>query len=247
MIGNQVLDKLRDFQLNSYESKIWVALLTKGDATAGSLSESTDVPRSRCYDVLESLEKKGFIIMKVGRPITYMAVSPVDAIDRLKQRLQDDTNEKIKSIELLKQSDVIQKLNKLSAESIISQKPEEMTGLVRNKRNINNHLSSLFRDSSEILLSTDSKNLPLKKKLLQLATKNVKIRVLTDKEFNPKQMKIDNAIIKTVDNVGRFCVTDKGAALFLTGSQNEGESLVWLNSEYSVNTLRDLFNAKWNM
>ena len=55
--------------LNLYEVKIWTALLSRGVSTAGELSDIANVPRSRTYDVLESLEKKGFIIMKLGKPI----------------------------------------------------------------------------------------------------------------------------------------------------------------------------------
>ena len=50
------INKLRDFGLNSYEAKIWTALLSKGISTAGELSDISNVPRSRSYDVLESLE-----------------------------------------------------------------------------------------------------------------------------------------------------------------------------------------------
>ena len=65
MIVDKVfLNKLRDFGLNSYEVKIWTALLSRGVSTAGELSDIANVPRSRSYDVLESLEKKGFIIIK---------------------------------------------------------------------------------------------------------------------------------------------------------------------------------------
>ena len=115
MVSNQLMIKLREFNLNSYESKIWVALLTKGSATAGNLSEFTDVPRSRCYDVLESLEKKGFIIMKIGRPIKYLAVTPEDAIERVKKQLQEETEIQLLSFEDLKNSSVVKELNKLMA------------------------------------------------------------------------------------------------------------------------------------
>jgi len=40
------------------------------------------VPRSRCYDVLESLEKKGFIISKIGKPLKYIAVPPEEVVER---------------------------------------------------------------------------------------------------------------------------------------------------------------------
>ena len=79
------LSKLRRyFGLNLYEVKIWTALLSRGVSTAGELSDIANVPRSRSYDVLESLEKKGFIIMKLGKPIKYIAVDPEEVVERVK-------------------------------------------------------------------------------------------------------------------------------------------------------------------
>ena len=52
------------FNLNIYETKVWLALLSKGVASAGEVAEISGVPRSRTYDVLESLEKRGFAITK---------------------------------------------------------------------------------------------------------------------------------------------------------------------------------------
>jgi len=65
IVGKEFLTKLKDFGINSYEAKIWTALLSRGVSTAGELSDIANVPRSRSYDVLESLEKKGFVIMKI--------------------------------------------------------------------------------------------------------------------------------------------------------------------------------------
>jgi len=80
------LKRLRSsFDLNEYEAKIWMALLSKGIATAGELADISSVPRSRSYDVLESLEKRGFILMKLGKPIKYLAVEPHEVISRLKK------------------------------------------------------------------------------------------------------------------------------------------------------------------
>ena len=63
IVKEEFLSKLRlYFSLNLYEVKIWTALLSRGVSTAGELSDIANVPRSRSYDVLESLEKKGFTI-----------------------------------------------------------------------------------------------------------------------------------------------------------------------------------------
>ncbi|PIZ51419.1 hypothetical protein COY28_05000, partial [Candidatus Woesearchaeota archaeon CG_4_10_14_0_2_um_filter_57_5] len=83
IVKEEFLSKLRRyFALNLYEVKIWTALLSRGVSTAGELSDIANVPRSRSYDVLESLEKKGFVIMKVGKPIKYYAVHPTEVVER---------------------------------------------------------------------------------------------------------------------------------------------------------------------
>ena len=62
IVKDELLSNLRRyFDLNLYEVKLWTALLSRGVSTAGELSDIADVPRSRSYDVLESLEKKGFV------------------------------------------------------------------------------------------------------------------------------------------------------------------------------------------
>ena len=58
IIGDRLLNRLKEFGLNSYEAKIWVSLLSRGISSAGELSDISSVPRSRAYDVLESLEKR---------------------------------------------------------------------------------------------------------------------------------------------------------------------------------------------
>src|SRR3989338_6588951 len=99
IVKKDFLNRIKDFGLNSYESKLWTALLSRGVSTAGELSDIANVPRSRTYDVLESLEKKGFIIMKLGKPIKYVAVPPVEVLERVKKKVKEDTDEHLKNLE----------------------------------------------------------------------------------------------------------------------------------------------------
>ena len=83
IVNEEFLKKLRSsFDLNIYEVKVWTALLSRGVAAAGELADISGVPRSRSYDVLENLEKKGFIVMKLGKPIKYIAVKPEEILKR---------------------------------------------------------------------------------------------------------------------------------------------------------------------
>ncbi|MFA6358947.1 MAG: helix-turn-helix domain-containing protein, partial [Candidatus Omnitrophota bacterium] len=86
IVKEEFLSRLRKiFDLNLYEVKVWSALLSRGTSTAGELSTISDVPRSRTYDILESLEKKGFIVMKLGKPIKFVALKPEEVIERVKK------------------------------------------------------------------------------------------------------------------------------------------------------------------
>src|SRR3989344_3437237 len=104
LVQKDFLNKLKEFGLNSYESKLWTALLSRGISTAGELSDIANVPRSRSYDVLESLEKKGFIIMKLGKPIKYIAVPPEEVMERVKLRIKEKSESQLNLINELKAS-----------------------------------------------------------------------------------------------------------------------------------------------
>ena len=108
------LKKLRSaFDLNIYEVKIWTALLSRGLATAGELSDIGEVPRSRAYDVLESLEKKGFVVMKLGKPIRYLAVQPEEIVKRVKEHIANRAENKISFIENVKGDAIFSELELL--------------------------------------------------------------------------------------------------------------------------------------
>src|SRR3989339_703017 len=97
IVKEEFLSKLRRyFSLNLYEVKIWTALLSRGVSTAGELSDIANVPRSRSYDVLESLEKKGYFKMKLEKPIKYIAVAPTEVIERVKKNVHEDAKGQLK-------------------------------------------------------------------------------------------------------------------------------------------------------
>src|SRR3989338_10689759 len=103
IIKPELLRKIRHyFGLNIYEAKVWTALLSKGVASAGEIAEISDVPRSRTYDVLESLEKQGFAMQKIGKPVKYLAVKPISVIEKLKKGTMDEMNEKVNILSNIK-------------------------------------------------------------------------------------------------------------------------------------------------
>ena len=105
IIKQELMKRVKDFfNLNIYETKVWMALLSKGIGAAGELAVLSGVPRSRTYDVLESLEKRGFAITKIGKPVKYIAVKPTEVIEKLKIKTMSEANEKVKVLSVLKET-----------------------------------------------------------------------------------------------------------------------------------------------
>src|SRR3990167_3624852 len=103
MIKPELVKRIKEyFNLNIYETKVWIALLSKGIASAGEIASISGVPRSRTYDVLESLEKRGFAIVKIGKPVKYIAVKQIEVIEKLKSNTMNDAQERVKSLSNLK-------------------------------------------------------------------------------------------------------------------------------------------------
>ena len=78
--------KMKDAMgLNTYEARIWSALLSRGIASASELADISHVPRSRCYDVLAEAWEANKVYSK--RPRRGNAYTP----ERDKEgRKQDD-------------------------------------------------------------------------------------------------------------------------------------------------------------
>ena len=87
IVKQDMIGKIRDyFGLNLYEAKVWLALLRKGIASAGEVATISGIPRSRTYDVLESLEKRGFAMAKLEKPVKYVGVKPKMILEKMKTR-----------------------------------------------------------------------------------------------------------------------------------------------------------------
>ena len=75
-----VLDNMKNLGLTEYESKIYIALIQNGELKAKELSEKSEVPYSKTYEVTSLLEKKGLIEINRGRPMLFRTLPPSIAL-----------------------------------------------------------------------------------------------------------------------------------------------------------------------
>jgi len=253
IVQKDFLNKIKDFGLNSYEAKLWTALLSRGVSTAGELSDIAGVPRSRSYDVLESLEKKGFIIMKLGKPIKYVAVSPTEVVERVKKRVIVEAEKHTKIIESLKGSKVLEELNALHSKGIELVDPVEMTAFIKGRKNINNHFESMVRAANtSILILTSEEGVKRKGKILQQvlgkSKKKVSVRLLSPVTVTDPSLKKIAQVKKTSDLQSRFVIVDGKEALLMLVSDKTHPSFdtgIWINSEFLVKSMETLFDVYW--
>jgi len=150
ILKTELVNKIKDyFDLNVYETKVWLALLSKGVASAGEIAEISGVPRSRAYDVLEGLEKRGFALEKLGKPVKYIGVKPNVILEKLKNNVRAYAEEKVISLSNLKETSEFENLEALYRDGINPIKREEISAAITGKSNISNFLRELLEQAKE--------------------------------------------------------------------------------------------------
>ena len=260
IVKEEFLSKLRRyFSLNLYEVKIWAALLSRGVSTAGELSDIANVPRSRSYDVLESLEKKGFVVMKLGKPIKYMAVAPNEVVERVKKNMRTDAEEKVKRLEDLKSTDVIQELNTLHTQGIELVEPSDLSGSLRGRHNLYNHIELTVKNAEQsVTMMTTTQGLIRKAEALaplfeKLKKKGVKVRIaapLTKESRDAVKELSKVAEVRHIDKISsRFLVVDGKELVFMVMDDKEVHPTydvgIWVNTPFFAKSLEGLFNTAW--
>ena len=260
IIKEEFLSRLRRyFGLNLYEVKIWTALLSRGVATAGELSDIADVPRSRSYDVLESLEKNGFVIMKIGKPIKYMAVDPMEVVERVKKNIHSDSKEKITRLDDLKKTDVLTELQSLHNQGVELVEPSDLSASIKGRHNLYSHIELTISEAEEtVTIMTTAQGLMRKVESFKpvfdkLKKRGVKIRIaaqLTQECADAVKELSSVAEVRHADKLsGRFILVDSSEIIFMVMDDSQVHPTydvgLWVNTPYFAKSMEDLFELAW--
>lgn len=253
MIKQELVKRIKEhFNLNIYETKVWIALLSKGIASAGEIAAISGVPRSRTYDVLESLEKRGFAIIKIGKPVKYIAVKPVEVLEKMKSSTLLEAQEKVNNLATLKDTIEYEELEKLHNTGISPIKTHEITGSLKGRSNIITRLRELVQNAKkEVFISTSVLDFEDKSRVLipaleQAIKNNVKVKLaLTGTPEKIKRIDAKSDLkIMLADSDARMYVADKSEVLFMITSENADEEIaVWLNSPFFANSLSGILDT----
>ena len=242
-MDNETMSLLRRLGLNQYESKVYFSLLKSGSTSASEIGTLADIPRPRTYDVLDKLEKRGFISVQPGRPTKFMAIALNETFDLLKTKKEEELKKAVTEIEDIK----VRLADKMKT-SKNSKVREEYMRLINDRKNIHSKIESMINSAkANILISTTAKGLDRKmgcfEDALRKADKRgVNIRIVSPSEDTVCIKKASEfAEIVKKDSNQRAIVVDNDLLLFLTPETQEKEAGTWIKSPYMAKNFRNLF------
>ena len=223
-------------------------------AAAGEISDISNVPRSRTYDVLETLEKRGFVIMKLGKPIRYLAINPEEILKRLKRKVENSTVQQLANLEKVKTTDLFRDISLLYKNGITNTKVEDISASIRGRKNLYDHLEELLKNAKQsVIIVTTANGIvrkadALKQVLKKLSQNKISIRIATKLSDNSqdtiKELSKFAEIRELKDIEARFVLVDGKDLVFLItdDKQNEDDHAIWVSTPFFASALDKMFN-----
>ena len=165
-----LIEKLKEIGFNTYEAKVYVALLKKYPATGYEVTKLANIPQSRTYDTLKALEEKNIVISTNTKPVTYTPIKPKMLTQRVQKKINSTINFLDKHLPNVKDD---------YNEPIIT-----ITG----QQNIQNKIIDVIRSAKrEIYMEIWSQDFKVfEKDLLDAYNRNIEIRIVGYDNFNSR-------------------------------------------------------------
>lgn len=216
-ISDKTRKSLDKIGLTSYEIRTFTALLKAGEITASELSQKSGVPYSKIYEVLGTLEEKGWAGSDDSRPTKYFAKSPATALDTTKQKKEQDFKEN--------QNIILNELIPLYEKSGTSERPDiwVLSGTVNIASKV---LEMVELCKNEVLIAIPKASEDLVKqalpKLRLLHDKGVNVTILTSDNLDKESLKAITRVAKVKVKKGLFgggIISDKRYVVILLGPE----------------------------
>ena len=165
-----LVEKLKEIGFNTYEAKVYIALLKKYPATGYEVSKLANIPQSRTYDTLKVLEEKKVVVSANTKPVTYTPIRPKQLTSSYMKKINSTINYLDKHLPEVKEN---------YNEPIIT---------VNGKQNIQDKVIEVIQKAKrEIYMEIWSQDFKFfEKELLNAYNRNVEIRIVGYDNFNSR-------------------------------------------------------------
>lgn len=206
--------------LTASEIRVYSALLGYRESTAADLSQRAGIPYSKIYDILGTLEEKGWVSSNNSRPTKYLARSPSTGLDTMRQSREDlfDRDQAL----------ILHELGPLYERSDASEKPDMLilTGIAVKHKMID--MAESCRSEVMLAIPEAGKGLvpQAMPKLRALHDRGVKLTILATDRMESQHVRSLSqvaAVRVKPDLFGGGIITDRRYVMILLGSER-GES-----------------------
>ena len=239
-VSGEARKTLRDIGLTSYETRAYLALIESGGMTASQVSERSDVPYSKIYETLNSLQRKGWIETKKGRPTRYYPKAPSEAFQATRLRLEEN-------ISLWNQA-VIEELQPLYERREFREKPD--VWILRGEASVVAKLQEMVDGAKKELMVAapgfargfvEAGALMLSR----LQSSGIGVRVMVAGDWNAEALGVVGEVRVREGMFGGGVIVDGREALLLLGEEKP-TLVIWSNHIGLVKFAKDYFQQLWN-
>ena len=177
----EIINSLQKFGLTRYEAKAYIGLANLIEAQANDIAEASEIPRSKIYNTLKELNKKGFVTITRTRPIEYKVIPPREIFKIKKESLikeLEDSEEKLDEIYNSQISEVQAPIWLIKTSENIIKKEVEI--IKRSRKSLNMRIGFLLENEGEELI-----------KAFNQIPRNIPIRILASQYCYQNQERID--------------------------------------------------------
>ena len=141
---------LLELGLNKYEATVYLTLVSEGISTAKNISDITSIPYGKVYEVISTLEGKGFIKTLPSKPMKCQAIHPKDVVNITRNKFQ----EKYHKLE----SQIVNELAPLFEESRKFNEPKSVFWAINGRANVNNKIEEMIKKAQQNICFFISEN-----------------------------------------------------------------------------------------
>jgi len=234
---------LHEMGLAVYETRVYLALLRVGATTASRISEHANVPYSKIYEVLNSLEDKGWVQAQAGRPRRYYPKPPAEALDATKIRLENMMRNWERSISA--------ELQPLYDKMEIREKPE--IWILRGESNVIAKFREIIENvKTELMIAAPMLAEPIVDAVVPAFGKfrdsDVRLLVMASRNVNEGFLRQISKIaeVRVRDDLfGGGVISDGREAILVLGDEKPS-LVIWSDHIGLVKFAKDYFSHLWN-
>ena len=244
IVTEETKQVLRHLGLTSYEIAAYLFLLSTSPLTAEQVSKGAKLPYSKIYDVLTSLQAKGWLQVEDARPKRYSPKPPSDALEATLLNMESSLFSGIAKAR--------SELEPMYVSKELQERPD--IRIVRGTLNILVHVQETLNQSrSELMIATASPPLALVELLLKslrrLKETGVKISLIITEDVGSEILKslFQFGEVRVKERMfGGGIVSDGRKVMLFLGSSRTGDYLAIFSDHLGLaNLAKEYFQYLW--